>query len=223
MATVNVQNLNLCNESCNSWAPSMYTYSSQVDSLNTITSSGYFAPIAGQLRVGDYLFISDATGLQSGKGVYYVATVDLGNKLVNLSPLISQLGSVSTQITLSPLTFSSGLDEAVIMTPNTGYIINNLTIVGNYYLILPSPSTLSLGNTITVAYGNNVTGVNLYINQNAGQQITMPDGTTTTTVGSTGYLILNSPSDAVTLIVSGATSITTSFGTTNVGGTIECL
>ena len=109
------------------------------------------------------------------------------------------------------------------MTPNTGYIINNLTIVGNYYLILPSPSTLSLGNTITVAYGNNVTGVNLYINQNAGQQITMPDGTTTTTVGSTGYLILNLPSDAVTLIVSGATSITTSFGTTNVGGTIECL
>ncbi len=213
----NVQNLNLCSYSTNSSAPAIYTYSSNEDPLSVIIGSGYFGSIPGEFTVNDIIYIADNSGLQSGKGLYTVVSIDTGNKRLNLAPLISQSGAVSkwenitTSVNDNPP--PSSIDK--IAKPNMGYRVIPTGPDGEFmdvYIYLPSVLNLNAGDTIMV---NNTSKAKVYLRQNVAQAVEFPDGQTTTR-GVVGWVLSDNVGDSFTLVVAyNNTDITDSnYGTT---------
>ena len=200
-----VQNLSLCSYSANEAAPVIYSYSSDIDRLATITSEFYFGSVASDFNVNDILYISDSTDLQTGKGFYFVVRRDIELKIVTLAPLIGQSGAISDWIDVK----ANEIDQ-MNLEANKGYrVINEGLPASSLRLVLPAVENLSVGNTIMF---NNYSGYKTIIMQKAGQQIFFPNNLSTTegatdlTVSvdhpdGTGYLTSANKNDSFTLVV----------------------
>jgi len=201
----NVQNLNLCSTSLNEAAPAFYTYYSVAatdvsgNTINTgdisagdtlgaiVSNSNYFGAIAPELTVDDLFYITDGSGDIAGKGFYTVASVDIANKIVNLSPFAGHAGAVSTWATTMP---PNG-----VLSANVGYTITQTT--GNVVLTLPPVKSLQVGNTIIIY---NKGGAVVTITQNASQTIYFPNGAKTMD-GTAGQISTKGTGDTITMVV----------------------
>jgi hypothetical protein len=204
----NLQHFSTLSYSTNDDAIQMFSYyADATDSLiNIVNNDAYFGQIADNFDVDDLIYISDATGLASGKGFFYVASTDIKNKKVHLVSLLAQAGGISGW---------QDVNTSITLQPNKGYRINN-NVGTTITLTLPAPS--AIGQQDSIMFINTVGGT-ARIAQAAGQTIIVGNGTTTT--GTAGYLLTNTISQSFTLscIASSATSST--FDLSNVKGLIQ--
>lgn len=204
----NLQNFSTSSYVSNDDAIQMYTYHADApDSLISIVNDDtYFGPVAGTIDVDDLVYVSDATGLTSGKGFYYVSSVDIKGKKVHLVSLLAQSGSISGWQDVS---------ASITLQPNKGYRINN-AVGTTITLTLPVPSAVGQQDSIMFI---NTLGGTARIVQNDGQVIIV--GNSSTTVGADGYLLTNAVSQSFTLLCLASSPTSSTFDLANVKGLIQ--
>ena len=204
----NLQNFSTISYVATDDAIQMFSYHSDAyDSLISIVNNdSYFGEVVGTVDVDDLIYISDATGLTSGKGFFYVASTNIKNKMVHLVSLLAQSGSVSGW---------QDVNTNITLQANKGYRINN-AIGTTITLTLPASSAVGQQDSIMFA---NTAGGTARIAQNAGQVIVV--GNNATTLGTAGYLLTNSINQSFTLSCFSSSTTGSKFNLSNVVGLIQ--
>jgi len=131
----NAQGLNLSTYSANEIAPRIHTYTSSEDTLDAITSNvNYFGSVAPSLSANDLFYISDSTKLPNGKGLFYVVSVSIYSKTVELNALGNTASPVAAYITVASLAastyritgFDASNDTLTAAIPAANVVVNGI-------------------------------------------------------------------------------------------------
>jgi hypothetical protein len=185
-------------------APAIRTYYSPFDSLvDIVNNNNYFGSVASEWNIGDMIYISDATGFQTGKNFFYVDSIDVKKQQVIIKQLVSTGGTVFDWIILDNTIVEENVGGVYQLQSNMGYLITatpQSPVPDPEVPILTCllPTSINAGEQISFS---NQSGAIVRISQNAGQQISI--GTDATGLGVYGYVMTDITNQSFDLICIG--------------------